>query len=108
MLSLPIPLAAYMQAVNARDTAAALRCFTPQAHVHDDGHHYHGPAEIGAWLTRAQQATPFTQEATHIEAAAAETVVTLLVTGDFPGSPISLHAHFQLADGLIHDLRIHG
>ncbi|MBT9395409.1 nuclear transport factor 2 family protein [Hymenobacter sp. NST-14] len=108
MLSLPTPLAAYMQAVNARNTAAALRCFTPQAHVHDDGHHYHGQAEIGAWLTRTQQATPFTQEATHVEAAAAETVVTLRVTGRFPCSPLTLQADFRLADDLIRDLRLHG
>lgn len=108
MLPLPSPIAAYMQAVQANDTTAALHCFAPRAHVHDDGQHYSGRDEIGAWLTRTQQATPFTQEVTHAEPGTDETVVTLRVTGDFPGSPLSLRAHFRLYGGLIHDLRIHG
>ena len=108
MQPLPLPIATYVQAVNAHDIPAVLHCFAPEAHVHDEGQDYYGRAEIGAWLTRTQQATPFTQEVTHVEPGFTETVVTLLVTGDFPGSPLHLYAHFQLDAALIHDLRIQG
>ena len=108
MTPLPLPIAAYLQAVNAHDIQAILHCFAPDAHVHDDGHDYYGRTAIGAWLTRTQQATPFTQEVTHVELGPTETVVTLLVTGDFSGSPLPLHAHFRLDASRILDLRIQG
>lgn len=49
-----------------------------------------------------------TQEVTNTVPGTTETVVTVLVTGDFPGSPLHLYSHFNLSFAHILDLHIHG
>ncbi|MFO1021534.1 MAG: nuclear transport factor 2 family protein [Planctomycetales bacterium] len=104
-LQLPAPIAAYFEADTGPGQAVA-DCFTPDAVVQDEGHTYHGQAEIRAW--RADVATKFTYtcEPLAVEQAPDTTIVACKLTGNFPGSPIDLRFHFQLAGDKIRTLHI--
>ena len=104
---LPLPIAAYVHAINAEDATAALRCFTPDAHVHDEGADYQGTAAIKGWLVETQRKSHFTMEVLNAKTVANDTELTMRLAGTFPGSPIELHSHFKLDATHIRDLRIH-
>lgn len=105
-LSLPDPIAAYFRAQNAHDVDGMLAAFAPQAHVHDEGQDFTGPAAIRAWIegtTRKYRpsVTPIDIEQVH-----GLSVVKVRVAGTFPGSPIELRFRFRLEGRLIAGLEI--
>jgi hypothetical protein len=100
-------LAAYLQANNERNTAAQLACFSPDAVVIDEEKTHRGPAEIGRWLSETSAAYAAVFEATDVSEQGSETVVTCLVGGNFPGSPVHLRFFFTLADDRLVGLKIH-
>ena len=103
---LPQPIAAYMQAINARDTAALLACFTADAVVTDEGQEYHGAAQIREWREQTEAQYHYTVAFTDVREAGNETVVTAQVAGTFAGSPIQLPYHFTLTGDKITALHI--
>ena len=100
------PIAAYIDASNGRNAEALIACFTPEAIVVDEGHTYHGTAEIREWLARTVAAYAFTLEATQAAEQGSETVVTCHVSGTFDGSPIQVPFHFTLEGDKIAALTI--
>ena len=103
---LPQPIAAYIQATNAHDIDALLASFTPDALVIDEGHEYHGLAQIRAWREKTNEQYQFTLDVTGITEGGNATVVTTLVSGNFDGSPVQLHFHFTLTGDKIAALSI--
>ncbi|MBO3750595.1 nuclear transport factor 2 family protein [Streptosporangiaceae bacterium NEAU-GS5] len=97
-----------MSLTRGNDHAAAIVSFADDAHVTDDGRHYHGRSEIRRWLARTS--SEFTYTATPIDHQAhadGSTVVTCRLEGDFPGSPVDLDYRFRLdAAGRISRLEI--
>jgi hypothetical protein len=103
-LTLPEPIAAYFAAEHKPEALA--RCFTAQAVMKDDGHIYTGVDAITAFMAEASAkysatSVPFTSERED-----GFQLVRAKVTGNFPGSPISLSYRFRLERGLIASLEI--
>lgn len=106
MLPLPPPIAAYIDAANMQDAARAAACFTTDATVSDEGTTRHGNAAIAQWVhetgtryraTIAPVTATTTNGGCHVSA---------VVSGDFPGSPVTLDFRFTLAPAGITALEI--
>lgn len=98
LATLPVPLEAYFTAGDRRDL---IGLFAPDAHIRDEGHDHHGTTAIAAWLdsveTRYQPR--YAVEATETDGN--RTVATVVVTGTFPGSPVTMRQQFTIQRGRI-------
>ncbi|MFG2054373.1 nuclear transport factor 2 family protein [Micromonospora sp. NPDC048930] len=106
-VTIPDVIARYYQLIGGPDVDAFVACFTDDAIVADENRTHEGPAAIRAWRERTvadydYQAVPEAVE----EEAGGNIVVTALVSGTFPGSPVRLRHRFTLRDGLIGALDI--
>ena len=107
MTDLPPVVAAYLDARDARDHAAALAAFAPDARVVDDGGTYDGTAEIGRWVERSS--TQFTYTTTrlgHTVDDDGRVVVQVRIDGACPGGTAARPQRFARAHGLIAHLEI--
>ncbi|HEY2784943.1 MAG TPA: nuclear transport factor 2 family protein [Fimbriiglobus sp.] len=104
-LDLPEPVAAYFTA-DTRDGEAVSRCFTEAAVVQDEGHTYRGRAEIRQWKADASAKYRYTSEPVACEQKDGKTIVTSRLTGNFPGSPVTLRFFFGLDGDKIASLEI--
>jgi hypothetical protein len=98
---LPEPLAAYFAAKNRHDIDAMLAPFAEEAVVKDEGQERRGLAAIRQWMEETTRKYRDTVEVTDVAEAEGATVVTGLVSGNFPGSPAVLHFAFTLERGKI-------
>ena len=107
-VALPQPIAAFFQAKNDHDVDAVIACFTPNATVFDEGENQKatGQDAIRKWMEGTIANYKLSTDVMKCADGDGETVVTALVTGDFPGSPISFDYFFTLKDGKIDALRI--
>lgn len=94
-LPLPAPLDAYFAAKNRLDVDGMLACFTPDATVRDDGEDMAGTAAIRAWMAANIGKFRVTADPIGVAARDGDTVVTALVSGNFPGSPAKLRYAFS-------------
>ncbi len=88
------------------NSATPLDAFAPDAVVADDGHRYVGHAAIDAWWRDAQAKYQAVTEPLEVNAKDEAHEVRAKVTGQFPGSPITLTFAFQIKDDRIATLRI--
>jgi ketosteroid isomerase-like protein len=105
-MNLPEPIADYFTAKNIRDIDAMLAPFAEQAVVKDEGQELRGRAAIRAWMEETTGKYGVTVEATGVEGKDGSTVVTALVSGNFPGSPAELRYVFELTEREIARLEI--
>ena len=103
---LPPPIARYFEAQNGHDIDAMLAIFSDQASVHDEGHDAVGRVAIRDWMEETSRKYRVTAVPTGVDRSDAKTIVTALVSGTFPGSPIRLHYSFTVAGEQITDLAI--
>jgi hypothetical protein len=104
--TLPKTIAAYFAATNARDTAAIVACFAPDAVVVDERREMRGHAAIRAWRERTFSQYRYTADVVDATAAGERIVVTARLAGDFAGSPVDLRFAFTLASDKIAALEI--
>jgi hypothetical protein len=104
-VNLPEPLPAYVAAKNAHDVEGQVACFAPDGVVDDEGETIAGTALIRAWAERVTAAYDLTVEPSGWTGTADRGVMTAMVSGDFPGSPLEFRFHLSLADDLITSLR---
>ena len=104
-LTLPQPVAAYFVA-DREDAEAVARCFTEDAVVKDEGHTYRGRAAIKQWKADAVAKYQYTTELLDCERKDGATVVTSRLTGNFPGSPVTLRFSFGLEGDKIASLKV--
>jgi ketosteroid isomerase-like protein len=106
--NLPESIAAYFSARSDQDTDAILACFTPTATVIDEGENQEliGHQAIQRWLEGPVAEYKLTTEVTRSSEKDGQVIVTALVSGDFPGSPIEFEYQFHLKDGKIDRLLI--
>ncbi|MHA6300314.1 nuclear transport factor 2 family protein [Devosia sp. CAU 1758] len=93
LAKLPAPLPDYFDAEDHRATAPL---FADNAIVRDEGETHRGRVEIGAWLDRVEARY---QPRYHVRAAEMDgnqIVVSVEVSGTFPGSPVVLRQAFIL------------
>jgi ketosteroid isomerase-like protein len=107
MTTIPDVISRYYAAAAARDADTLIGCFTTDAHVLDEGHDYHGVAQIRTWRESLASQFTYTTEITGAEQTGdREYTISTHLEGDFPGGVVDLDQRFTLADGLIADLSI--
>ncbi len=104
--TLPAAVTRYLEAANRFDATAAADCFAAGASVHDENQEHVGRAAIRAWV--AETSRKFRPAFTVMRAAANgdEISLSVAVSGQFPGSPVTLDYELQLRDGKISMLTI--
>lgn len=105
-IDLPAPVAAYFNADGntARDVA---QTFTENAEVVDERQRHKGRAAIRAWKAEAAAKYEYTSKPVASEVRPDGAIlVTSLVSGNFPGSPVHLRYAFTLEGDAIARLEI--
>ncbi|HTJ72895.1 MAG TPA: nuclear transport factor 2 family protein [Actinospica sp.] len=103
---LPGIITDYLKVHQARDVAAAMSYYSPDAVVTDEGHDYRGKAEIGAWLGKAASEYTYTSTLTSAHRLDPDHFdVAHRLEGNFPGGVADLHFRFTL-DGDGHVTRL--
>ena len=105
-MKLPPLIQRYIDASNAHDVESILGCFADDAIVRDENATHHGKIDIGHWITTTIQKYKFQFKPLSSQERGNETVVTVEVSGTFPGSPISLDYHFTITNDKITSLII--
>ena len=107
MLNLPTPIAQYF-AAEGESPDETLARFTPDAVVEDVGEDLTltGAEEIRGWLAGTVSGYNLTSEVKSSRADGPQTVVSVVVSGDFPGSPYEFAYRFTLRGDLIERLTI--
>lgn len=103
-MNLPKVVADLVAAQNTFDSATYAKCFTTTAVVFDEGKNHEGRAEIERWIDKANKDYEATMEP--LEYSETEQTLKTKVSGNFPGSPITMAYHYKFADGLIQSLKI--
>jgi len=103
---LPAPIAAYFEARNAFDVDAIVAPFDDDAVVADENQQHRGRAAIRAWIEETTRKYRASAEPKDAKDEGEQIVVSALVSGDFPGSPILLDHAFTLAGQKIKRLEI--
>ncbi len=106
-LSLPSPIALYVNLENAGDTDTLSACFAPNAIVRDEGRTYEGLAAITAWKAETKKKYHHTVTPLAVAQQHGKTVLKAQLTGTFPGSPVTINFDFVLEAGKIFSLEIH-
>lgn len=103
---IPLPIAAYVLAENSHDTDAVVRCFTQSAQVKDEGKIHHGLEAIKKW--KVSTTSLYSSQIAPIQVTSSDNgyVLKASVSGDFPGSPVTLHFYFRVSDSLISYLEV--
>lgn len=104
---LPGVITRYLLAHRARDLDAAMPSYSTDAVVTDEGHDFHGPDEIRAWLARSASEYTYTTEVTGaFKVDSQHFDVVHHLEGNFPGGVADLHFRFTLEPPLISRLVI--
>jgi len=106
-IHLPLPIDLYVKAENSGDVEALSECFAPDATVRDETRTYKGLAAIKEW--KAETKKKYSHRVAPLEVAHRDgkTVLKAKLTGNFPGSPVTLEFSFVLEGGKIASLEIH-
>ena len=99
-------LEAMVAAKNRHDSVAFTACFSSQAVVRDEQHEHRGKPAIKAWFEDVSKKYRDTLKPTKMVTRGTKTVLTALVSGDFPGSPFPFFYHFTITGGKISALSI--
>ena len=103
---LPKTVQTYVEAYNTRNREAAAACFSEDALVHDEGKDHRGRKAIGAWLGETIEKYQPLLIPGKVQGSDQDPVVAVTVSGNFPGSPVSLAFHFTIKEGRITKLDI--
>ncbi|PWJ91736.1 ketosteroid isomerase-like protein [Mesorhizobium loti] len=103
---LPQPLTDYFVAKNRHDIDAMLASFSSDATVRDEGKTHHGSAAIRSWMEETTKKYRVTVEVADATVNGDAWRIAGIVSGNFPGSPATLHYVFTLADDQITRLEI--
>jgi ketosteroid isomerase-like protein len=104
-MELPPPIVTYFAAA-AVDVQAVGRCFTEDGVVVDEGRTHRGRIAIARWKADATAKYHYASEPVSADVSGAEAIVTARVSGDFPGSPVTLRYRFTLEGRAIARLEI--
>jgi SnoaL-like domain len=104
--TLPEVVIRFLAAANRFDAALAAACFAPNATVHDENRDYAGCDAIRAWV--AGTSRKYRPTFTPLRSCVSDNRIDLsvAVSGQFPGSPVTLDYEIRLQDGKISTLTI--
>jgi hypothetical protein len=104
---LPPPIDLYVRIENSGDVEALPECFAPGATVRDEGHIYQGLTAIRDWKSDTKKKYNHTVAPLALAHWDGKTILKARLTGNFPGSPVTVEFSFVLDDGKIASLEIH-
>jgi hypothetical protein len=107
-IQLPAPIDRYIRIENSGDVEALSECFAADAVVHDEGRSYEGLDAIKRWKAETKKKYGHTVTPLEVADRDGSTVLKVRLSGDFPGSPVTVAFSFVLAHGRIASLRIGG
>ena len=105
-MKLPPLIQQYIEASNAHDAKSILGCFADDAVVRDENATHRGKIEIERWITTTIEKYKFQFKPLSFQERDNETVVSVEISGTFPGSPVTLDYHFSLTNDKIASLTI--
>jgi ketosteroid isomerase-like protein len=105
-MHLPPAIDLYVKAENAGDVESLAECFASDAIVRDEGHTYEGLAAIKAWKAETKKRYNHIVEPLEVAQRDGKTVLKAKLSGNFPGSPVTLAFSFVFEDGKITSLEI--
>ena len=105
-IQLPAPIDRYVQIANSGTAEALPECFAPDAIVHDEGQTYEGVAAIKDWMAATKKKYDHTVAPLELAERGGKSVLKARLTGNFPGSPVTVNFSFVLAGGKIRSLEI--
>src|SRR5690349_5136293 len=86
----------YFAATNRHDVDDMVADFADHALVKDEGREHRGPPAIRAWMEETIRKYNFKTEPTSAVPENGKIAVRVIVSGNFPGSPITLTYRFKL------------
>lgn len=89
-------IATYIAAANAGDTSLVADCFAEDANVFDEGAHRVGTAAIARWMEDTGRRYQPRVQVLNVQHRTGKVLVSNLITGSFPGSPLELRYTFRL------------
>ena len=96
----------YIDASNAHDVKSILACFKDDAVVRDENETHCGKTNIERWLLTTIEKYKFQFKPLSSQQRDGETVVSVEISGTFPGSPIALDYHFATTNDKLASLTI--
>jgi hypothetical protein len=106
-IQLPRPIDLYVKAENSGDVESLAECFAPDATVRDESRTYKGLVAIKEWKAETKKKYNHTVAPLEIAHRDGKTVLKARLSGNFPGSPVTLEFSFVLEEGKIASLEIH-
>ena len=105
-VALPRVIKEYIDASNAHDVKDVVSCFSDDALVQDEGKDFRGKKPIEEWVVKTIEKYKFRFKPLGVKSDDAKIVVSVEVSGTFPGSPVSPDYHFTIEGGKIRSLAI--
>lgn len=105
-IQLPDPIERYVQIANSGTAETALECFATDAIVRDEGQTYEGVAAIKNWMAATKKKYGHTVAPLELAERDGKSVLKARLSGNFPGSPITVNFSFVLVGGKIRSLEI--
>jgi len=105
-LSLPTVLSDLVTAQNKYDADAYAQCFTTDAIVYDEGEEHHGLFQIKSWNEATNKKYHTVLSPINFSLHGKESVLKVMVSGTFNGSPLALNYRFTIKDNKIAILRV--
>ena len=96
----------YVDASNAHDVNSILACFADDVVVRDENATRRGKIDIERWASETIDKYKFHFRPLSAEHRTDETVVSIEVSGSFPGSPVTLDYRFSVVNEKISSLII--
>ena len=106
-MRLPKPIALYFTAEDSNNPGDLAACFAADATVLDEGRTFQGLAAIKEWKAETKKKYNHTIEPLEAEERDDKTVVKSKLSGNFPGSPVTLEFSFGLKGDKVASLEIH-
>src|ERR1700730_12805075 len=103
---LPQTLARYFSAASAHDVEAMIADFAEDALVKDEGATHRGLDAIRRWMNDTIRKYDYKVEPAEFSERDGKSIVTGVVSGNFPGSPVTIRHEFTLEHGKIARLEI--
>jgi hypothetical protein len=104
--SLPLVVSRFLEAANLWDENLAAACFTTNGTVRDEDREFEGRKEIQGWV--AETSRRYRPSFVPLKTFASDDAVRgqIAVSGQFPGSPVTLDYEFRVENGKISILTI--
>jgi ketosteroid isomerase-like protein len=105
-INLPRIIQEYLDASNAHDVKSILSCFSDDALVHDEEKDFRGKKMIEGWIVKTIEKYKFQFKPLSLKSDDAKVIVSIEVSGTFPGSPVNPDYHFIIQGNEILSLAI--